>query len=159
MQVIVIPMTEPVKNRFKEMMKHAAENVVTLEQLEKTKHGEGNPIGNDPAFACHEYANCKIVYSHEMQQEPMNECKHLSVSYLTEADIEILKATGDAVNIDTLPPPELVQMIMMEFGFQMPLSNSIVWKERVGANLEAINVLEPLDIDHVIKETNKSRKE
>lgn len=150
MRVIVLPMDDTIRTRFQEMMQHAKEHVVTLEELKKVAETGKHPIGTDPAFVCDLYANCKIVYSHEIQTEPLNECKHISISFQTEADLVVLE-TGEEVKVDTLPPPELVQMIMLEFGFKIPLQHSMVWKEQAGPQIDAVNIIEPVDLDTLIK--------
>lgn len=150
--MIQVPMTKEIKDRFKEMIKHAEENVVSLEQMKHAAENGCHPIGNDKNFVCDLYANCKIVFSHEVQPHPMNECKHVSISLITEADVALLKSTDEVVKIDTLPPPEFVQMIMLEFGFKLPLGHSIVWKENASENIEAINIIEPVLLEDTLQE-------
>lgn len=76
-----------------------------------------------------------VTFSHE-EQRPGLVCRHLSVS-LGEA----MPPPG------LLPHPAAVAALMHEFGFLCDLGQLSLWRENLGDERIAINVLEPLDGD------------
>lgn len=150
MNIMMVNIDDATRNRINFVINHAKKNIVTLKQMElANKNNSSNPIGDDENFRCQISDNCLVVYSHEMQPDPIGECRHMSISLITDADIEIIKSSGNNVKIDTLPPPELVQMVMHEFKFKCSLEDllrkGIVWKELATSTIEAINILEPIN--------------
>lgn len=77
-----------------------------------------------------------VTFSHE-EQRPGLVCRHLSVSL------------GEAIPAlpGMMPHPAAVAALMHEFGFLCDLGQLSLWRENLGDERIAINVLEPLDGD------------
>jgi len=129
--VSIVIISESVKEKIKQVIEYANENVTSLETLKKVAIGEANPVGDSEEYTVRIPNGIKAVFSIEEQAKPIGLCKHLSVS----------------INLDgRTPHPGVVTMIMQEFGFKNDLDRCIVWNEDFGdGTLSAINVIEPID--------------
>jgi len=127
----IVVIDDVVKEKIKQVIEHANNNITSLETLKKVAIGQANPVGDSEEFTVYIPDGIKAVFSIEDQSKPIGLCKHLSVS---------VNLKGRA------PHPAAVIMIMQEFGFKNDLDTCIVWNENFGdGTLNAINVIEPHD--------------
>ncbi len=123
---MIVVIGDEERKAIKKLIKHAEENITSLEMVKKTITGDIPPVGDDKNFVIHIPEGMTVVYS--IEEHERGTMKHISLS----------------VNIkDRVPSPEAVKMILKEFNFINALEKCYVKKEDVGRI--AINVLEPLD--------------
>lgn len=129
------------KEKISAIKKKASENVTPIEVMMKLQETGGPaPGGLNKDYTLYIPNNYCATYTHEEQPGGIV-CKHLSVS---------VSKPG------ALPHPMAVQILMLEFDFENPLSDAIVWKEKFGDDIQfdingnkygsqvAINIVEPL---------------
>lgn len=127
--MIPLVIDEKVRADIQRVKEYASKNVVSLETLKGLMAGQGLPLpGDKEEFSLCVPMGFKVVYSHE--EQPHGVCRHLSISINVEGRV---------------PHPQAVIMMCQEFGFINVFADCMVWTEKIGDALEAINVVEPLD--------------
>jgi len=129
---MILLIDDKVKKEIQRVKKEAAENCVSLKDIQKYASGELIPNNDHLTFKIE--PNTTVTYTHEVQPGGFV-FRHMSMALHTPEG-------------QKTPSPEAVQLIMNEFDFVNELNNCVFWVERVGEkSLPAINVIEPLDGD------------
>lgn len=131
MSILVIGAEE--KKSIARLMKHAEENVVTLDRVMRMFDGTEKSVGDDPNYVVELPRGYRVVFSYEIQPHD-RKARHISVSL-----------TGSP-KPDSCPSPAAVDMILEEFGFsgrtspaEVESGKILVWLEE---EINAVNCLE-----------------
>ena len=115
-------LNEDHKSSITKLLTHAANNIVSLDQIKKMIAGTEKPVGEDPAFNLNFPGGMRVVYS--IENQPYGLAKHISISYNNR-----------------LPAIPLVNYLIKFFGFknQLPSKKTVVWMEG-----NAVNIIEQM---------------
>ncbi len=127
---MVLIIGENERDKIAEVIKHAEENIVSLDDIKKTMGGKVPPVGDDENFIVHLHLGHRIVYSIEEQKKGL--VKHLSVSVRINS-------------IYKTPTIHAVARIIEEFKFINNLKGCLIDKFVQENGQYQIHVWEPLD--------------
>ena len=125
------PLTNEDLRAIQEVVRYAEEHRHSKEDLYAVMAGATGCAGDDPYMACHLHNGLRAAFSYEHQ--PVGWCRHLSVSNTDYPD--------------KVATPQMVEVIMKEFGFTGTLYDMInVWFEDAYlptlGDIKAINILQ-----------------
>ncbi len=120
MSVLVIGQDE--KMRISALRRYAEEHVFTEKIIEEVIRGSRAPAGENPNYVVFLPMTFRVVFSYEIQPEPIGRARHISISC--------------ALGAPSLP---VVNLILSEFGFKEMLggemSDLVVWQEDISINI------------------------
>lgn len=132
----VLVIDEATKERAKEIIRHAADNVYSIDDLYQIMDGNKKPPGDDSKYVMQIFNGFRVVFSFEEQykMDQLVLCKHLSIS-LTDCD--------------ALPSLEAAQEIMKLFDFQTNLNQepgSLMCHIYINEIEKAANIIEEVPV-------------
>jgi hypothetical protein len=129
MRTAALIITKEIRNELRRVQEFAAMNIIDQDRLESIRRGELPPPGDQEGFIVYIPRGFRVVYSMEVQPDPLGLCHHLSVSLEQGAHLE------------KYPHPAAVEAIMNEIGFEGGIKHCVAYLEE--ENFSA-NIIQPV---------------
>lgn len=120
----MINITDKDRDRIKELIEFAEDNVSTYEDLIDRSNNPDKAVGLNEKHNCIIDGGYRIVYS--VEEQSFGKCKHISITYN-----------------DDLPSIPDAEIIMKEFGMNSDLRASHIYQEKIDGG-HAINFIQPI---------------
>lgn len=125
----LVLITDKDKEQVKRVIRYAAENVISLERMERIGKGLEPPVRNNENNTVQLYG-LAIVYTIDEQPQPLGECHHFSFSVPQRGFI---------------PGLEVIQSVLTIFGLDIDVYDSLVHSTENPGVIEVVNVIYPVN--------------
>lgn len=125
---MVITITNDERERAAELRQYAEDHPLTMDDLLATKLGYKDPIGDNENHVMYMGAVTVLRLVFSIEEQVKGKVRHLSIS-----------VEGDK---DLLPAPIIVELEIMPLFGMKNLAECVVYKETVGPDRTAINIID-----------------